>query len=156
MSLSRVRVAGLVAVGASLLATCLPAWAEEAAAAAPATATASAAFDSRVQAAREAEKDPAAKPFFEAFKQQTLPHIAEVIGSCTSSEPPKDLRPIRLVADIAADGKPANVEINPSSYIGRCVSVKFTDLVFPAPPETATGKPFPFTIQLNFSINGAH
>ncbi|HET6553549.1 MAG TPA: peptidase C13 [Dyella sp.] len=105
-------------------------------------------FHARVTQAKLAE-GAATGP---AYQKQMWDRIGnpttDAYKSCLASNAPADRSPFTLVADVMADGRLAQIEVQPQTPIARCMAGQFATWMLPAPPAS----PAPYPVEIDFSI----
>ncbi|MHA6204822.1 peptidase C13 [Dyella soli] len=87
-----------------------------------------------------------------AYQKQFWDHIGngttDMYKSCIASNMPADKTPFTLVANILADGRLAQIAVQPETPVARCMAGQFASLMVPAPPA----QPTPYPIEIDFSV----
>jgi hypothetical protein len=68
--------------------------------------------------------------------------------ACLASNTPADKTPFTLVANVHADGRLADIAVQPGTPVASCMAGQFASWTLPAPPAT----PVPYPIEIDFSI----
>jgi hypothetical protein len=115
------------------------------------TAESAETFEAREQRATMLEETSAGKAYQDAMWPLVKPFLAELIKQCISNEAKPDLTSFRWVATVTADGKLADVEVQPETGVSKCFSLGIVQAPFPKPPKefAEDGLPVAFNMRLH-------
>lgn len=115
---------------------------------APASA-ASDTFTVRVQRAKMIEAGATGPAYQKQFWAKTGNPMTDALKACLASNAPADKSPFTLVADIAPDGHPLNVEVRAPTPVAKCLAGQFSAWTFPVPPKLPDSTTYPIEIDVS-------
>lgn len=105
-------------------------------------------FHDRVTRGRLAEAAASGPAYQKRLWAQIGDPMTDALTTCLRTLGQPDKAPFTLVADIAADGRPTRLEVQPRTPLAECLADRFAGWTMPAPPET----PAPYPIEIDVSI----
>ena len=105
-------------------------------------------FHARVTQAKLAEGAATGPAYQKQFWDRIGNATTDAYKSCIKSNTPADKGPFTLVADVLADGRLANIDVQPQTPVAKCMAGQFSSWSLPAPPA----QPAPYPIEIDFSI----
>lgn len=106
-------------------------------------------FIERVQRAKQLETASGGPAYQKQFWSKTRQPMIDALRGCIASNAPADKSPFTLVADIAPDGHPLNVEVRAPTPVARCLAGQFSVWAFPAPPKLSRTVNYPIEIDIS-------
>ncbi len=67
---------------------------------------------------------------------------------CVANKSAAEKAPFTLVANVLADGRLAQIAVQPETPVAQCMASQFASLTVAAPPA----KPVPYPIEIDFSV----
>lgn len=113
-----------------------------------ATATGGDDFHDRVTQGRLAEAAATGPAYQKTLWAKIGNPMTDELKACIARNMPTDKSPFTLVADVGADGRPARIDVQPSTPLATCLASSFVTWTLPAPPK----QPAPYPIEIDVSI----
>lgn len=107
-------------------------------------------FPARVLQAKLLEAGATGAGYQKKLWAQMTEPTAGALRRCLAERAPADKSPFTLVADLAADGKPARIDVQPATPVAHCFATWFATVILPAPPTVADAKTY--SIEIDISI----
>lgn len=105
-------------------------------------------FHQRMLQGRLAEADKAGPGYQKQLWAKIGTPMTDALKGCIVSNAPADKSPFTLVADVAADGTPARIDVQPQTPLANCLAGQFAAWKLPPPPRS----PAPYPIEIDVSI----
>lgn len=105
-------------------------------------------FHDRVTQGRLAEAAATGPAYQKALWAKIGNPMTDTLKGCIARNAPADKSPFTLVADVAADGRPAHIDVQPATVLATCLASSFVTWTLPAPPA----EPAPYPIEIDVSI----
>jgi len=74
---------------------------------------------------------------------------AAALKACIVSNAPADKSPFTVVADVAPDGKPRRIDVQPATPVANCFALSLGKMTLPAPPKLPDSASYPIEIDVS-------
>ncbi|MBV8157425.1 MAG: peptidase C13 [Dyella sp.] len=105
-------------------------------------------FHTRVSQAKLAEGAATGPAYQKQMWERIGNPTTDAYKACLASNTPADKSPFTLVANVRADGRLTDIEVQPATLVATCMAGQYASWVLPAPPAS----PAPYPIEIDFSI----
>ncbi|HEU4670687.1 MAG TPA: peptidase C13 [Dyella sp.] len=105
-------------------------------------------FHDRITQGRLAEAAATGPAYQKALWAKIGDPMTDALKGCIAHNRNVDKSPFTLVADIQADGRPVQVDVQPETVLAACLRGQFAGWTLPPPPKS----PRPYPIEIDVSI----
>lgn len=105
-------------------------------------------FQARVSQAKMAEGAATGPAYQKKMWERIGNPTTDAYKACLASNTPTDKLPFTLVANVHADGRLSDIEVQPATLVATCMAGHYASWMLPAPPAS----PAPYPIEIEFSI----